>query len=135
MGTKGKVLIIDDDPDLCVALQAILTGDGFDVRCAGNGTLGLRMMREDKPDLVFLDIIMGMPVEGVWVSEEIFDDPQLRQVPVVMLTSIADSEYVGYFPTDRPLRAHMFLDKPVPMGKILEVANHYAGQPASQDHP
>jgi hypothetical protein len=47
-----------------------------------------------------------------------------------MLTSIVDSEYGGHFPTDRPLRAEMFLDKPVPIEKILEVANHYAGRPA-----
>jgi two-component system alkaline phosphatase synthesis response regulator PhoP len=131
MTTKGKVLIIDDDPDLCAALQVALAANGFAVRCASQGSLGLQMMREDKPDLVFLDIIMRMPIEGVWVSEEIADDPELREVPVVMLTSIVDSEYVGHFPTDRPLKAHMFLDKPVPMSKILEVANRFAGQPAS----
>jgi response regulator RpfG family c-di-GMP phosphodiesterase len=130
MTTKGKVLIIDDDPDLTAALHAALTADGFIVRSAGNGYLGLEMMREDRPDLVFLDVIMRLPTEGVWVSEEIHDDPQLRKIPVVMLTSIVDSEYGGHFPTDRPLRAEMFLDKPVPTEKILEVANHYAGRPA-----
>jgi two-component system alkaline phosphatase synthesis response regulator PhoP len=131
MGSKGKVLIIDDDPDLCAALAAALQADGFGVRCASQGSLGLQMMREDRPDLVFLDIIMRMPVEGVWVSEEIHDNPELRRVPVVMLTSIVQSEFAGHFPTDRPLHAHLFLDKPVPMGKILEVANRYAGQPSS----
>jgi len=130
MTTKGKVLIIDDDPDLCAALHAALAADGFVVYTAGDGSLGLEMMREEKPDLVFLDIIMRGPVEGVWVSEEIYADPQLRQVPVVMLTSIVDSEYAGYFPTDRPLCADMFLDKPASIGKILEVANHYAGRSA-----
>lgn len=130
MSTKGKILIIDDDPDLCAALSAALAADGFDVRCASQGSLGLNMMREERPDLVFLDIIMRMPTEGVWVSEEIADDPELRSVPVVMLTSIVDSEYAGYFPTDRPLHAHMFLDKPVPMSKILEVANKYTSQSA-----
>jgi two-component system nitrogen regulation response regulator NtrX len=131
MGTKGEVLIIDDDPDLCAALQTALQADGFGVRSASQGSLGLKMMREKKPDLVFLDIIMRMPTEGVWVSEEMAGDPELRQIPVVMLTSIVDSEYAGHFPTDRPLHAHMFLDKPVPLSKILEVANRFAGQPAS----
>jgi response regulator RpfG family c-di-GMP phosphodiesterase len=132
MTTKGKVLIIDDDPDLTAALHAALTADGFIVHSAGNGRSGLEMMRQDIPDLVFLDVIMRMPTEGVWVSEEIHADPQLRKVPVVMFTSIVDSEYSGHFPTDRPLRAEMFLDKPVPISKILEVASHYAGRPASQ---
>jgi two-component system alkaline phosphatase synthesis response regulator PhoP len=131
MTTKGKVLIIDDDPDLCAALHDALHADGFNVRCANHGSLGLRMMREDKPDLVILDIIMRMPTEGVWVSEEIAQDPSLRDVPVVMLTSIVGSEYAGHFPTDQPLHTHLFLDKPVPLDEILEVANRYAGQPAS----
>ncbi len=131
MSTKGEVLIIDDDPDLCAAIQAALVADGFRVRCANQGSLGLQMMREKRPNLVFLDIIMRMPTEGVWVSEEIADDPELRTIPVVMLTSIVDSEYAGHFPTDRPLHADMFLDKPVPLSKILEVANRFAGQPAA----
>jgi DNA-binding NtrC family response regulator len=135
MASKGDVLIIDDDPDLCAALQAALAADGFSVRCASQGSLGLEMMREKTPDLVFLDIIMRMPTEGVWVSEEIFDDPQLRQVPVVMLTSIVDSEYAGHFPTDRPLRAAMFLDKPVPLPKIVAVANRFAGQSREEEQP
>jgi CheY-like chemotaxis protein len=130
MGTKGKVLIIDDDPDLCAALQTALEDEGFDVRCASQGSLGLQMMRQKKPDLVFLDIIMRMPTEGVWVSEEIAADPALRDIPVVMLTSIVDSEYAGHFPTDRMLHAHLFLDKPVPLSKIIEIAHRFADQPA-----
>lgn len=132
MTAKGKVLIIDDDPDLCAALHDALHADGFSVRCANEGSLGLRMMREERPDLVILDIIMRMPTEGVWVSEQIAADPALRNIPVVMLTSIVDSEYAGHFPTDQPLHAHLFLDKPVPLPRILEIANRYAGQPASK---
>lgn len=123
---KGDVLLIDDDPDLCTALTEALQAGGFTVRCASQGSIGLQMMRERKPDVVFLDIIMRLPTEGVWVSEEIADDPDLRDVPVVMLTSIVDSEYAGHFPTDGPLHAHMFLDKPVAVSKILEIAGRYA---------
>ena len=130
MATKGEVLIVDDDPDLCAAIQAALVADGFAVRCANQGSLGLQMMREKKPDLVFLDIIMRMPTEGVWVSEEIASDPQLSDVPVVILTSVVQSEYSGHYPTDRPIRAHMFLDKPVPLDRVLEIANRFAAVPA-----
>jgi two-component system alkaline phosphatase synthesis response regulator PhoP len=133
MSAKGRVLLIDDDPDLCSAMLTALQANGFSVRCASQGSLGLQMMREELPDLVFLDIIMRMPTEGVWVSQEIADDPELRDVPVVMLTSIVDSEYAGHFPTDAPLHAHMFLDKPVSLAKILEIANRFAGQPALSD--
>ena len=133
MSTKGKVLIIDDDPDLCAALNGALQEDGFTVFCANQGSLGLQIMREEEPDLVFLDIMMRLPTEGVWVSEEIAADPSLRNIPVVMLTSIVNSEYAGHFPTDRPLHAHLFLDKPVPLRKLLEVANRYAGKQSAAD--
>lgn len=133
MSTKGKVLIIDDDPDLCAALNGALQEDGFTVFCANQGSLGLQIMRDEEPDLVFLDVIMRMPTEGVWVSEEIAADPSLRDIPVVMLTSIVSSEYAGHFPTDRPLHAHLFLDKPVPLSKLLEVANHYAGHQSAAE--
>jgi CheY-like chemotaxis protein len=126
MTTKGEILIIDDDPDYCTAMQTVLSGDGFSVRCANQGSLGLQMMREKKPDLVFLDIIMRMPTEGVWVSEEIAGDPQLRDVPVIILTSVVQSEYSGHYPTDRPIQAEMFLDKPVPLDRVLELANRFA---------
>jgi DNA-binding response OmpR family regulator len=58
---KGEVLVIDDDADLCDALESALQEDGFAVRCANQGTRGLGLMREKKPDLVFLDVMMRMP--------------------------------------------------------------------------
>jgi CheY-like chemotaxis protein len=127
--TKGEILIIDDDPDFCVAMQTALQAAGFEVRCANQGSLGLQMIREKKPDLVFLDIIMRMPTEGVWVSEEIASDPELRDLPVVILTSIVESEFSGHYPTDRPIQARMFLDKPVPLDQVVEIANRFARKP------
>lgn len=125
MTTKGEILIIDDDPDFCEIAKATLEADSFSVRCACSGPQGLAMMREKKPDLVFLDVIMVMPDEGVYVSDQIARDPVLRDVPVVMVSSILDSGYGGHFPTDRPLHVRMFLDKPVPLPKLLEVANRF----------
>jgi len=128
MATKGEILIIDDDLDFCEIAKATLEADSFSVRCACTGPEGLAMMREAKPDLVFLDVIMVMPDEGLYVSEEIANDPALRDVPVVMVSSIIGSGYTGHFPTDRPLHAHLFLDKPVPLPRLLEVANSYVQQ-------
>jgi hypothetical protein len=49
----------------------------------------------------------------------------------VMISSIASSDYAGHFPTDRPLHVHMFLDKPIPLRKLLEVANNFVQQAQS----
>jgi len=126
MSSKGDILIVDDDPDFCEVVKVALEAEGFYVRCASGGNEGLAMMREQKPDLVFLDVIMTMPTEGCYVSDMMFDDPALRPIPVIMVTSIVDSKYLGYFPTDRPLHVDMFLDKPVPLSKFVELANRFA---------
>ncbi|MBN1659980.1 MAG: response regulator [Anaerolineae bacterium] len=126
MSTKGDILIIDDDPDFCEVVKAALEADNFAVRTAEEGARGLAMMREQKPDLVFLDVIMVSPTEGCYVADEIFDDPELRQVPVVMVTSVVDSEYLADFPTDRALHVDLFLEKPVPLDKFVELANRFA---------
>jgi len=131
--TKGSVLVIDDDPDFCEIARAALEADSFSVRCACTGLQGLDLMREEKPDLVFLDVIMVMPDEGVYVSEEIAKDPNLNDVPVVMASSVAASDYAGFFPTDQPLHVHMFLDKPIPVRRLLEVANSLVHQKESAD--
>jgi len=132
MSAKGDILIIDDDPDFCEVVKTALEADDFSVRCAHDGEAGLAMMREQKPDLVFLDVIMVSPNEGAYVSDEIFEDPELRHVPVVMVTSVVGSEYLEYFPTDRSLHVDLFLEKPVPLAKLLELANRYAvKQPAA----
>jgi CheY-like chemotaxis protein len=128
MSTKGEILIIDDDPDFSEIAKAALEAHSFSVRCAANGPQGLVMMREKKPDLVFLDVIMVLPDEGVYVSDEMARDPDLRNVPVVMVSSITSSHLGGHFPTDRPLHADRFLDKPVPLKTLVDVANDLVPQ-------
>ncbi len=122
MSTKGDVLIVDDDPDFCEIARATLEAHDFSVRCASTGAEGLAFMREKKPDLVFLDVIMVMPDEGVYVSQQMAQDPKLRDVPVVMVSSILESGYGGHFPTDQTLHVHQFLDKPVPLHKLVQIA-------------
>ena len=128
MMTRGEILIIDDDPDFSEVAKAALEAHSFAVRCAPNGPQGLAMMREKKPDLVFLDVIMIMPDEGVYVSAEMARSPDLRNIPVVMVSSIAGSQLGGHFPTDQPLHIRQFLDKPVPLPKLVQVANELVSQ-------
>lgn len=126
MSTKGRVLVIDDDPDFAEVVRLSLLADGFDVTTAADGDQGLKAMREQKPDLVFLDIIMISPTDGVYVSEVMWNDPDLRDIPVIIVSSILDSPYASVFPQDRYLHTLEFLSKPVSIPKLLEIANKYA---------
>ncbi len=128
MTTKGEILIIDDDPVFCEVAKVALEANSFAVRCSSTGPQGLALMRDKKPDLVFLDVIMVLPDEGVTVSEQMARDSELRDIPVVMISSVTKSEYASHFPTDRPLHVHMFLDKPVPVRKLVKVAKDFMKQ-------
>ena len=128
MTTKGTVLIVDDDADLCEVMKATLESDGFEVQVAYNGTQGLNLMRQQKPNLVFLDVMMAHPTEGADVSAKMKEDPELWDIPVFMLTSILDTDYLGHFPTDRPLEVDKFLTKPVSLSDLLKITNETIGR-------
>ncbi len=55
---KAKILIVDDDPDLTYALNAMLEEAGFEIKTASNGATGLSVARQFDPDLVILDVMM-----------------------------------------------------------------------------
>lgn len=87
MKTKKKILIIEDDSILLKAMQEFLSADGFDVITASDGEEGLRFARSKSPDLVLLDIILPK-VNGFEVLKEIKDNPQIKKVPIVLLTNL-----------------------------------------------
>jgi CheY-like chemotaxis protein len=83
----GKILIVDDEPEVRQVLQEFLSGRGYDVLVAESGPEALSMLGVDQPDLVLLDVTMpGM--DGVETLRRIV---ALQQpVPVIMVTANAD---------------------------------------------
>ena len=108
-----RILIIDDDPDFVEATRLVLVREGYDVISAGNGQDGLRSIQEHAPDLIILDIIMDTVLEGLYVSRELAEDPGHRDVPILMVTSIANSDYAALFPTDEYIHISDFVSKPI----------------------
>ena len=86
MSATGKVLVIDDDPDIYEITEANLSAAGwYEVRGASDGIEGLRMIREYAPDVVVLDVLMpGM--DGWEVLRQIESDPAIAGCRSVMLT-------------------------------------------------
>ena len=75
MELKPKILIIDDEEIVLDSCTAILAGGNYDLATAGNGALGLKLIREFEPDLVFVDLKMP-GISGLEVLEDIFSfDP------------------------------------------------------------
>ncbi|MBC7363685.1 MAG: response regulator [Candidatus Aminicenantes bacterium] len=89
MSDKTKVLVIDDDPAICVSVKAILEASGYEVYTALSGKEGLELFRQVKPDLVLCDMMMedidaGAKVAGVIKKER----PEL---PVFLLSTIGEA--------------------------------------------
>jgi CheY-like chemotaxis protein len=117
---NARVLVVDDDPDFVEITRTILRAHGFDVASASSGKQALAEMRQHKPDAVILDVMMNGATDGYDVGRMMREDESLRDIPVLMVTSILDSPRAGDFPTDEALPADEFLTKPVSPQQLVE---------------
>ena len=112
----NRILIIDDDPDITEAMKVVLENKGYQVASAAGGADGLERMKQEKPDLVILDVMMSTSSEGFVISREIKSDPDLKKIPILMVTAAKertgiDFEAASGDETWLPVEA--YLDKPV----------------------
>jgi len=87
---QEKILIVDDSPDMRVLLARFLKASGYDIAQAENGEGGLRQVREFKPDLILLDIVMP-DMDGYQVCERIKADPDSSDIPVIFLSARSEA--------------------------------------------
>jgi CheY-like chemotaxis protein len=92
-GAAPCVLVVEDDPDLANIVEINLEHEGYRVEHAPEGRTGLARTRELTPDLVLLDVMMPL-MDGWEVLREIKSDERTRDIPVVMLTALAEEHRV-----------------------------------------
>jgi len=83
---EKKILVVDDEPFILKSLSFVLTKEGFHIQTATNGVEAMEKIRQQKPDIVFLDIMMPK-MNGMEVCRWIRDDPDLRNIYVIILTA------------------------------------------------
>lgn len=81
-----KILVVDDEPNIVRSLTFVLDKGGYDVSIAGDGVEAMSMIRESKPNILILDVMMPNK-SGYDVCSEIKSDPELRDIHVVMLAA------------------------------------------------
>jgi DNA-binding response OmpR family regulator len=118
MNEKPKILIIEDDADLVAAMKKMLENKGHNVVVAYDPEEGNEKLRQDKPDLIILDVMFGSKGEskGFDFAQKIRNDKQTADIPILMLTAInTEKPYFNFSPdTDGEfLPVDSFLDKPV----------------------
>ncbi|MGD8519304.1 MAG: response regulator [Anaerolineae bacterium] len=85
--TKAKILCIEDDPDMIDYIQLILGKAGYEVIGAIGGAEGLKLMRQEEPDLILLDLMMP-EMDGAEVLLHKKEDVATRDIPVIALTAL-----------------------------------------------
>jgi len=116
----AKILIVDDEPDFTEATRIVLESAGHTIITATSGDQGFARAKEDNPDLIVLDVIMDSVLDGVSMSQSMYDDPEMRATPIIMVTSIANTDYAELFPTDEYIHIQAFLTKPVAPASLLK---------------
>jgi len=93
MPGKKNILLVEDDEFLAELYGTKLSLEGYNVFLASDGEKGLKMVKEKKPDLVLLDIILPK-MDGFEVLKEIKADKSLKSVPVILLTNLSQKDEV-----------------------------------------
>lgn len=81
-----SVLIVDDEDEIAETLRELLTAEGFEVTIANNGLDGLERVRETRPDVVLLDIMMPV-MDGRAMCRALRADPATADLPIVVMTA------------------------------------------------
>ena len=82
----GEILVVDDEPNIVLSLEFLMKKEGYGVRTASNGEEAMQAIRESKPDLVLLDVMMPR-MDGYEVCQAVRSDPQLNDRLILMLTA------------------------------------------------
>ena len=91
MGTvlPKKILIVEDEPDILQLVKLYLEKEGFRTATAVNGAQALKKVKEDKPDLIVLDLMLP-EIDGLEVCKRLRSVPDTAMLPIIMLTAKAE---------------------------------------------
>jgi CheY-like chemotaxis protein len=128
-----RVLIVDDQADICQMLTQVLEPDGYETETAISGKRALAAVRDHVPDLILLDVSMpGM--DGYEVASLLKSDPKTASIPIIMVSALAGrgARVIGL-----DSGAEDFLTKPVDTAELslkvrnlLRLRGHPTGDPA-----
>ena len=120
---QGRILIIDDDPDITEAMSVVLESKGYEVDRAADGSAGMERLQANRPDLIILDVMMRTSQEGFELSRRLKGDAEYKEIPILMLTAVKDKTGLDFKSTagdESWLPVEEFLDKPVKPNVLLE---------------
>jgi len=121
--TQRKILVVDDEPFICRSLSFVLRKGDYEVIEARDGEEAIAAIREHKPDLVFLDVMMPK-FNGFEVTEQVRSDPELAATKIILLTARGQESDRG---RGTAAGANDYMTKPFSPIKILDRAREVLG--------
>jgi len=119
------ILVVDDDPDFVQITRTILLKEGYGVSTASNGTEAWGAMMKTKPDLVLLDVMMSTTLEGVDLSRKMAAEPKLKNVPIIMISSIDSTFHADKLPDNLHIPIDAWISKPVDPAHLLQTVRRF----------
>lgn len=107
-----KVLVVDDEADVRTFLSVLLKKNGYEVITADNGVEGLKLVREQNPDLITLDLMMPKQ-SGTDMYRNLQKDKKLVKIPVIVISGLSGRHLAVPEPFavfDKPIKADDFID-------------------------
>ena len=128
MEKEKRVLVVDDDPTMVQSMKLILESKGYLTAEAYDATEAMQKVKEVKPDLILLDVMMPDGIEGfhfVWELRQLA--PPLRDIPIIVVTAIHNKGELRYYPQQSDgtyesgeyLPVQDFIDKPIQPADLL----------------
>ena len=128
MNNKQHILVVDDDPDLVESITMKLESNNFRVTKAYDGIEAWERIKEDRPDLILLDVMMPRK-DGYVVCDEIKKDDQYKDITVVLLTAVGDAVTTTNYTHfgGKTTLAEDFIPKPVDLDKLMDIVKDNFG--------
>ncbi|MBI4525478.1 MAG: response regulator [Deltaproteobacteria bacterium] len=124
MAIKETIFVVDDNPDIVNIVKAVLEGKGYNVLCAYSGAELFTRMKEQRPDLIILDVMMP-EMDGLEVLSRLKSASETSSIPVILLTAKVQYEDVlgGY-----KLGADYYITKPFTGTQLINGINLLLGE-------
>ena len=126
--SNRTIMVVDDEIEMVKVVRGMLKEKGFNVTCAYDGLQVFYVLKQQKPDLILLDIMMPQ-MDGLEVLARLKGNPATASIPVILLTEKADDEdvQIGY-----KMGADIYITKPFTSTEVLEAINLVLGGDQAQ---
>jgi DNA-binding response OmpR family regulator len=126
----AKILIIEDDDDFVLALRTVFEAQGFETEQAATAEEGIDQVLRVQPDAVILDVMLPGGHEGFEVALALREQHGLKDLPIVILTSLHQKQQVPYrfAPDETYLPVDVFLDKSTDLEQVAETVKELLGE-------